>query len=340
MEKKSYITLLSVISMIAVVFLHTNTCFWNFSYDSYWASANIIESIFYFAVPIFYMITGVTLIDYKDRYSDKEYLKKRVQKTLIPFLIWSLIGLIYMILVHNVKYGFKDIINGIINTEIVNIYWFFIPLFIIYMSIPLYSYIKKQDRKKLFSYLAILGFILNSLIPFLKNVLGINSLWPLTLTVINGYLIYPIIGYLLDRYELSKKLKITIYILAIVGLLMHIIGTYYLSIKEGEIIQIFKGYTNVPAILYATGIFIFFKDYGNKIMKKISKIINFLSKYTFSTYLIHFFIMDILTILLKKINILNTSLLYRLLGPFIVIPIAILITIILRKIKVVKNIVP
>ena len=121
---------------------------------------------------------------------------------------------------------------------------------------------------------------------------------------------------------------------------MHIIGTYYLSIKEGEIIQAFKGYTNVPAILYATGIFIFFKDYGNKIMKKISKIINFLSKYTFSTYLIHFFIMDILTILLKKINILNTSLLYRLLGPFIVIPIAILITIILRKIKVVKNIVP
>lgn len=71
-ERKNYITLLSVISAIAVVCLHTNGCFWSFSKERYWFTANIIECVFFFAVPIFFMITGVTLIDYQEKYSTKE----------------------------------------------------------------------------------------------------------------------------------------------------------------------------------------------------------------------------------------------------------------------------
>lgn len=84
---KKYITVLSVLSCIAVVYLHINDCFWNFSYENYWISANIIESIFYFAVPVFFMISGCTLIDYRNKYSTKIYFKKRINKTLIPFII-------------------------------------------------------------------------------------------------------------------------------------------------------------------------------------------------------------------------------------------------------------
>ena len=68
MEKKEYISILSVISSLAVVILHTNGCFWTFSYNGHWPSANVIESVMYFAVPIFFMISGATLIDYNERY--------------------------------------------------------------------------------------------------------------------------------------------------------------------------------------------------------------------------------------------------------------------------------
>lgn len=64
MKKKEYLTILSVISAIAVVMLHTNGCFWRFSYERYWFTANIIESVMYFAVPVFFMISGATLLDY------------------------------------------------------------------------------------------------------------------------------------------------------------------------------------------------------------------------------------------------------------------------------------
>lgn len=94
MNKKNYITLLKVLSAISVVYLHANGCFWTFSSEKrYWATANVIESFFYFAVPVFFMITGATLIDYRDRYDTKTFFKKRFQKTAIPFLLWSVFGL-------------------------------------------------------------------------------------------------------------------------------------------------------------------------------------------------------------------------------------------------------
>ena len=74
-EKTAYLTLLSVISMIAVVILHANGCFWAFSTDRYWVTANCIESVFYFAVPIFFMISGATLLDYRDRYDTRVFVK-------------------------------------------------------------------------------------------------------------------------------------------------------------------------------------------------------------------------------------------------------------------------
>ncbi|MCQ2971952.1 MAG: hypothetical protein MJ209_01460 [archaeon] len=56
-----YISLASVLSAIAVVYLHTNSVYHNFSFERYWITANIIECVFYFAVPIFFMISGALL---------------------------------------------------------------------------------------------------------------------------------------------------------------------------------------------------------------------------------------------------------------------------------------
>ena len=42
MKKKIYIQILGVIACLAVVAMHVNGCFWQFSYDRYWITANII----------------------------------------------------------------------------------------------------------------------------------------------------------------------------------------------------------------------------------------------------------------------------------------------------------
>ncbi|XCB29844.1 hypothetical protein RQN30_11930 [Arcanobacterium hippocoleae] len=38
-----------------------------------WAAALAIETIFFFAVPIFFMLTGATLLRYRDRYDTQTF---------------------------------------------------------------------------------------------------------------------------------------------------------------------------------------------------------------------------------------------------------------------------
>jgi surface polysaccharide O-acyltransferase-like enzyme len=337
-KKKEYITILNTISAIAVVFLHTNGCFWDFNKEKYWITANIIECLFYFAVPIFFMISGAKFVEYQDRYSTKEFFKKRAKKVLIPFICWGIIALFYLLFTKTISIhgiDIKYILNGLMNGSFVSIYWFFPPLLCIYLCMPLFASVKEEKRKVVFSYIAIIGFILNALIPFIINIFKLDIIFPYSISVCFGFLIYVFIGYLLDKYDMKKRDRYIIYALAIIGLLMHIIGTYKLSYESNMIVDTFKGYVNVPCILYSVGIFVFVKE----ICKKTKKILvlNKIVDYTFGIYLIHFFIIDIIN---KVFEFNIRSIFYRLGLPFIVIPLCMLITFILRKIPIVKKIVP
>lgn len=338
-----YISLLNVVSCIAVVFLHTNGCFWAYSTERYWKTANVIECLAYFAVPCFFMISGATLLNYRDRYSLKEYFGKRVQKTLVPFLAWSMIGLLYRLAITK-SIQLSDVsalyvYNGIMNSSFVDIYWFFTSQFCIYLSIPLFAAVEKSARKEIFSYLAIIGLVLNSAIPLIQKVLFPDMAWKISVATVSGYLIYVVIGYLINEYPMSRKQRLIIYGFSIAGFLMHLLGTYYASTEAGTVISTYKGYANVPTILYSVGVFVWFRYHGEEILKIaiIRKAILLVSEYAFGIYLIHWFVIRALN---RIINIGNTSIAYRLGMPFLVVPLSIAIIWVLRKIPVVKRIVP
>ena len=140
---------------------------------------------------------------------------------------------------------------------------------------------------------------------------------------------------------MSKRSTIIIYVLSITGLLMHIIGTYNLSIKAGEIVMIFKGYNNVPCITYSVGIFLFFKNHDGRKLP-FDKLIQFLGNYTFGIYLIHIYIMWLLDdyFFYNIFKISSISIVYRLVAPFIIIFISTLVVCLIKKIPILKNIVP
>lgn len=79
-KKIEYIDLANVIATFAVVFLHANSCFWDFSKERYWITADVIESVFIFACPLFFMISSVTLIDYQKDMILKHTLEKDLRK--------------------------------------------------------------------------------------------------------------------------------------------------------------------------------------------------------------------------------------------------------------------
>ena len=76
-NKEYYIDTLTILSCIAVVYLHANGIFWTHPSGRLWLTSNVIESFFYFAVPVFFMISGATLLEYRQRYSTLTFIKKR-----------------------------------------------------------------------------------------------------------------------------------------------------------------------------------------------------------------------------------------------------------------------
>lgn len=152
-----------------------------------------------------------------------------------------------------------------------------------------------------------------------------------------AYIVYVLLGYILNEIKLSRVNKILIYIGALAGLLVHTIGTYYLSIKAGMIIETYKGYENLPCLVYSVGVYVLLQSIASKISsEKFWKVINFISGYTFPIYLMHIYVWRIST----RLGIYSRSLTVRLLMPDLVMVICIIITYFLRKIPIIKHIVP
>ena len=342
MRKKDYLTFISVISAIAVLTLHTNGCFWKFSAtERYWKTANVIESVFYFAVPLFFMISGITLMDFYDRYTLKQFFVKRFKRTVIPFIAWSLIGLLCKVIIGEIptsNLNLRYVYQGIVNNTFIKIFWFFTSLFMLYLSMPLFAAVEKSKRKEVFIYLVLSGLIFNVFCPFLFSNYFSELSFPYRVNVVTGVLIWPPLGWLLDSIDFRKIQRIIIYLLSFSGLLIHMIGTYVLSMQKGEIVGTFKGYQNFPSVFYAVGVYILLKEIGKKIMvSKFANFINWIGKYTFSIYLLQFLFLHAF----PRLPFVNTrSIVYRLGAPFIIIPIIIVMTFCLRKIPYIKMIVP
>ena len=338
---KKYIFVLSVISSFAVVMMHVNGIFWTFSSESYWVTANFIECVCYFAVPVFFMISGANLIEYKKRYDTKTYLKKRIVKTLLPYLIWSMIGCVYQIHLGYLtveSLSIRTVINALINSEYVSVYWFFMPLFGVYLCIPALAMIPENARENIFKYLILSSFLFNVLCPFIFGLMGISYNWDVTVVSMGGYLFFVFVGYYIDHYPINRIVRIFIYISGFIGLMMHFGGTWYLSVRDGAVNQTYKGYLALPCVLYSVAIFLLFKDMNTgKLMDFLYRKSTLITNTTFGIYLIHWFILDIE----RRHIILNHTLWYCRVGESIAIFIvASLVIKFLQKIPIIRKIVP
>ena len=299
-QPRIYIDFLSIVSAFAVVMLHANGIFWSHPAGRLWITSNCIEAMFYFAVPIFFMISGATLMDYREKYSTKEFFVRRAIRAGIPFLAWKIGCVLALgglpwghIVSRETVFIF---LNELYNSSIIGVYWFFLPLFVIYLSIPFLSSVR--DKRTNFGYViawSVLVMAAQLLIDFLKWKWGLGASLDLNMgklfPVVSAYpLLYPLLGYWLATYEIPRKYRISIYLLGIAGFLMHFVGTMYVTSPDGPISGMFKGYANLPAVLQAAGIFFFVKNIDfEKFPRAVLRLCAFIKPYTFFVFLSHFY---------------------------------------------------
>lgn len=334
-----YFDILNIIACIAVCYLHCNGGVHGFSNTRLWKECLVIEVLCYFAVPIFVMLSGATLLKYRDRYTTKEYFIKRIQKVLIPWVIWSLI--IYII--SNKNFNLLNFANSFIYGKIETVYWFFSLIIYLYCLIPVLSVLtqKEEYRKTMWGIVVFIFLIQSVLQPILKM---IHIPFPTILNYMTGqnaYIIYLLLGYLLSTTNLNKKRRLIAYTLAIMAIITRYTYTMFTSINTGKLNQDSWGYTAFTGLFLAVGIFIFiqnidWKNIFNKLKinpKNISK----LTSCSFGVYLIHILIRSKI-ILFLGIN--TQSYFSRLIFPIILYAICVMIVYIIKKIPILKRIVP
>ncbi len=339
-----YIDILNVLACFAVVYHHTSGAYWAFEKARWWVGASLFQALTYFAVPIFFMICGVLLIDYNKKYTTKVYFRNRFKKIFIPFIAWNLIASFYIYYIGGI--GIQDLlspltlINNIFNFKLVIFYWYFIALYTVYLTIPIIALIPEEKRKKAFLYICSLYFLLNVAFPLFFKLFLKNMTWndEFNMPFGTSYIFYILAGYYIDRYEISKKMRSLIYILGLGGVLILFFGTWYLSYRDNYINETFKGYKGLACILYSVAIFTFIRYIKDGTFKDILfKIAKIFRKQSFAIYLIHFFVLEGL-IHIFKLNIKSNKIIV-LLGIAVFI-ISWIISYIIQKIPILKKIVP
>ena len=66
-----YFDILNIIAIVAVIALHCNGIVHGNPNIKAWNTSLIVECICYFAVPLFCMLSGATLMNYREKYDTK-----------------------------------------------------------------------------------------------------------------------------------------------------------------------------------------------------------------------------------------------------------------------------
>jgi surface polysaccharide O-acyltransferase-like enzyme len=315
---------------------------WTYSDSFRWKFGLIIETLAYWDVPVFIMITGATLLDYRKRYSTKEFFKRRFFRTIIPFIVWSLIGLGYRISLGELKLQDFNIVNlttMFLSGQIIGIYWFFPVIFGLYLSIPIISAIPENDRVRIFVYAAIYTFISYSVLPILLNMVG-GTLDPgIQIPISSGFVIYILLGYLFSRLNFTKKSRIIIYIGGFLGWFIRFITMLLWSARDNRTNLAFSGYYAFPDVLESIAVFTFFRYRNFNFLNtpRISNKIHEIASSSLGIYLLHYFFVDYAP---RIFSIDITSIQWRVLGTISIYIVCLISVQLIRRVPVLKYIVP
>lgn len=238
------------------------------------------------AVPLFFMASGLLLLSKNEPYLD--FFKKRAVKVFLPFVIWSVIYLVW-------QNGIPDAsISEIIISFLVKILrgpranhlWFFYELFGLYLLTPvLRILVQKAANKDLYYFLGIwflLTPLANLLPEFTSVTLGFEFYF------LNGYIGYFVFGYVVGRVEVTRihrRVAGAIFITVLAGTL---VGMYLFRIYQIQS-QYLESYLGVNVVLLSSSLFILCKDL--QIPSFLMPWISIASRTSFGVYLVHVIVM-------------------------------------------------
>ncbi|MDE1265745.1 acyltransferase [Vibrio aestuarianus] len=285
-QRVLFFDLLRCVAAVAVIGIHVlapyRQQFGDIPFEQ-WLTAITVNSVSRWAVPVFILISGALMLSDRRPFDAKYYVKRRLGKVLLPFLIWSLF---YAYLSGWSADGFnaqvvKDVL--IHSPEHATYYhlgffYYFIPL---YFVIPfLQVLVRRVDDKALY---ALVGVWLLTTTLFL---FGIDGPWSHELWLFSGYL--PL-GYILyQKVPLNRLSVTTATLLGGIALFTTIWMVTSHSIAAGEYtIGRWLSYKTLNVVLAASMVFMLCRYFGEGLSARTNQVVSFISQYSLGIYILH-----------------------------------------------------
>jgi len=345
MEKKynPCYDVLTILACLMVVFFHTNGIVYTYSDTLSWKISVVERCIVYSAIPVFFMLTGAKLMNYRERYSTKEYIKKRLQRVLIPFLFWNIFYIVFQrVLTPELSFhSVKEFVSMFLNSEFQGRYWFFFPLFALYAAIPVISLVlQAKNHRKYLWYTVYATFVLSWVLKPLCGLLGIAYNSYLPLPVSGGFMIYALFGYLVSTEQWSRRKRVILYLSALVSGVFAIGYTIYASAAADTTELYMASYHYFPSGLTGAAIFVFVKHLFDKPAtdrkRKSAKLLRTVSDCCMGVWLTHSLA---IVVAIKLLGVTQSSYVYRFALPPVLFAACIFGTWIVKKIPLLKHIV-
>jgi surface polysaccharide O-acyltransferase-like enzyme len=295
-DRQTYIDVLAAVAAFCVVAMHGNL--WGFTYTETvgWYQSLAVLVLGYWAVPIFFMNSGAKLMNYRDRYTSKEFLIRRFSRTLIPYLFWILLAMILKMYLSGKSLSDLSLdllYRTIVLAEPMDPYWFFFGLWGIYLLIPILSIIK--GNRTLLWYLFWVGFVSTSLYAFTFARLGIpvNDRMTVPLSY-GGFTLFAILGYLLSTQDFKKRTRITLYVAGSLSFVTQYFIVMRLSIADQYVNPDYFSYMNPLFFLQGASIFVFAKNVKWKELRSwkwFEPVVKTVAACSYGIYLLHQFLL-------------------------------------------------
>ena len=337
-----YIDVLKVFAALGVVLLHANHVFWEGPSSPAWVSANLIETLFYWSAPMFFMITGATLLNYQQRMSTRQYCARRIRSTVIPYCAWTVIAIVFFAFgpfrAESTELSARQILKAFLRPEsspfTLSIYWFFPALFGVYVAIPFLASMQRRYLKAL----TLVLVIFESAIPTLSTLLGTKLLNADFLNALSvGYVMFAVLGYILSVEEMPLGWRCILYLCGALAWGAEFFGTLEVSNITSGVVKTYKGYLSFFCVLQTSAVFVLTRSICARLEKfshckayyAFQQLISKLAPLTFGVYLIHKYLV---TYLPEILPVDQYSLGWRLGGGLAIFAVCSLLTAVIAKI--------
>ena len=249
----------------------------------------LLSIVFLTCNGLFFMLSGKFSLNfnYEEKGCYKKYYFGKFIKIIIPALFYMAIKQLYLMhFTFNEKITitsfFRSYTLSVVEGYIVTEYWFVYYLISNLLVAPFIARIfRKMTDKEFYLFFAI---------ALLSNALSVYAQWVGHVFAVPFYLsgmnIYFFLGYFIDKISSTKKQKRVFFILGVISYVVT-----FICLQLGKTTNIFDV---APTMTFVVCMFyILFRD-GIKI-KKMEKTVLLLGRYSFSIYLLHVIMMDVMT---------------------------------------------